>query len=279
MSVVIVGVGSNLGAREASIRSACDLLNARNGIEVRQVSAIYETAPLGPPQPEYLNAAFRLETALSAPALLRILLRTERRLGRKRGTGPRWGPRSIDLDLLWDERGPFASSELQVPHPELGNRPFALAPLLDVVPELRSTLGSSLARLGGPPPKWTREASVHARATTDALEVEVEADSAIDACALCVESERPTARPWSTRHLVLEPGPEPFAAALRDLLRSGFHTRRATISDSSKSRWIAQFHGASAGTRLDADVRLWTTSGSKRKVLARLWVAWRPGLM
>ena len=66
MSVVVVGVGSNLGAREALIRGAGALLNARGGIEVRGVSEIYETEPLGPPQPRYLNAAFRLETTPDA---------------------------------------------------------------------------------------------------------------------------------------------------------------------------------------------------------------------
>ncbi|MGB8331461.1 MAG: 2-amino-4-hydroxy-6-hydroxymethyldihydropteridine diphosphokinase, partial [Polyangiales bacterium] len=65
MSIVVVGVGSNLGAREASIHCAHALLQARHGIEVLEVSPIYETEPLGPPQPRYLNAAFRLDTALS----------------------------------------------------------------------------------------------------------------------------------------------------------------------------------------------------------------------
>ncbi|MGB5349087.1 MAG: 2-amino-4-hydroxy-6-hydroxymethyldihydropteridine diphosphokinase, partial [Polyangiales bacterium] len=84
MRAVVVGVGSNLGAREAAIRTARDLLHARDGIEVSAVSPIYETEPLGPPQPRYLNAAFRLQTERSPAELLSVLLRTERRLGRRR---------------------------------------------------------------------------------------------------------------------------------------------------------------------------------------------------
>ena len=91
MSVVVVGVGSNLGAREALIRGAGALLSARGGIEVRGVSEIYETEPLGPPQPRYLNAAFRMEPTLAPAELLHVLLRTERRLGRRRVPDERWG--------------------------------------------------------------------------------------------------------------------------------------------------------------------------------------------
>ena len=268
MRSVIVGVGTNLGAREASIRCVRDLLGARAEIAVVQMSTIYETPPLGPPQPDYLNAAFRLKTSLSAPELLRMLLRTERRLGRRRKVDMRWGARSIDLDLLWDEAGPHDSSRLHVPHPELENRAFALAPLLDVAPELHDELGASLDRLGGPPRVWGRDAVVRVRESDGSIDVEVEADSLVDGCALGASGTVSSGRPWSTHHRSLRPGPEDFSAALRDLLQAGFTVHRVTISDASESRWLAQFHGVNRGERMNADVRLWTTSGVERDVCA-----------
>ena len=138
MSIVIVGAGSNLGARESAIVSAAALLHARPGVEVLDVSALYETPPLGPPQSDYLNAAFRVETDLTPPEILDALLRIERRLSRRRRADLRWGPRSIDLDLLWDSRGVFESPSLDVPHRELERRNFALGPLLDVAPSSAS---------------------------------------------------------------------------------------------------------------------------------------------
>lgn len=272
MSVVLVGVGSNLGAREASIRCAHALLDSREGIEVQAVSALYETEPLGPPQPHYLNAAFRLRTALSPPELLRALLRTERRLGRHRVPDERWGPRSIDLDLLWDQRGPFESTTLSVPHPELENRDFALAPLLDVAPELHATFEPSLLEQGGRPPRWDREASVRATAAPTGFDVDVEADSLADACALSVDHAAPRGRPWSTRHLTVQPGPEHFAIALREFFRTGFAVHRATISHCSKTQWAVELHGVNMGIPVDADVRLQTTLGDRREFHARLSV-------
>jgi len=270
VSIVVVGAGSNLGAREASIRCALRLLDAREGIEVRGVSTIYQTEPLGPPQPRYLNAAFRLETTLSPPELLRILLRTERRLGRRRVPDERWGPRSIDLDLLWDQGGRHQTPGLSVPHRELENRGFALAPLLDVAPELDDIYGPPLRRLGGRPPAWGREAIVRAKPSSDGLEVDVEADSLVDACALCVQHLPSSGRPWSTRHVTIEPGAEPFVIALRDLLRIGFSVHGATMSHCSKSQWALQLHGVNTGMAVDSDVRLQTTLGAKRESRAQL---------
>ena len=270
MSVVVVGVGANLGGREASIRGARALLDAREGIEVLGVSAIYETEPLGPPQPRYLNAAFRLETTLEAPDLLRVLLRTERRLGRHRMASERWGPRSIDLDLLWDQRGPHESPTLCVPHPELESRAFALGPLLDVAPELDEVFAPSLLKLGGPPTAWGREAIVRTHRSPRELETSVEADSLADACALCVGQTGVPGRPWSTRHTIIEPGAEHFEAALRDLLRTGFSVHGATISHCSKSQWALEFQGVNMGIRFDTHVGLRTTLGAQREFHAQL---------
>jgi 2-amino-4-hydroxy-6-hydroxymethyldihydropteridine diphosphokinase len=271
--VVVVGVGSNLGAREASILCARDLLDAREGIEVRELSEIYETEPVGPPQPRYLNAAFRLETTLGAPEILRALLCTERRLGRNRRADQRWGPRSIDLDLLWDQRGPTELSGLRVPHPELPNRAFALAPLLDVVPALAEVYGPMLDRLGGSPREWGRNAEIRIESSSMGFEVDVEADALEDACALCIGQGSFQGRPWSTRHVTMEPAPEKLASALRDLFRTGFSVHRATISHCSKSQWNVQLHGINMGIPVDADVRLRTTLGSIREIRAQLSVA------
>lgn len=276
MNTVVVGVGSNLGAREAAIRAAHALLDARQGIDVRAVSEIYETEALGPPQPRYLNAALRLDTTLSPTELLRILLRTECRLGRRRVAEERWGPRSVDLDLLWDQRGPHESPGLTVPHFELEKRDFALAPLLDVAPELRNTFGSSLEQLGGAPPVWGRDALVRVEPTSDGCEVSVEADSLADACALCVGRATAKGRPWSTYHLSIEPSPEGFADALRDLLRTGFWIHRATISHCSTTRWALEFHGVNTGNPLDVDVRLRTTLATDREIQVQLAVALTP---
>jgi 2-amino-4-hydroxy-6-hydroxymethyldihydropteridine diphosphokinase len=270
MRAVVVGVGSNLGAREAAIGAARDLLHARQGIEVSAVSPIYETEPLGPPQPRYLNAALRLETELSPTELLSVLLRTERRLGRRRKADQRWGPRSIDLDLLWDQRGRHESPGLQVPHRELENRDFALAPLLDVAPELVESFGRSFEQLGGPPPLWARDARVVMETSSRGFCVDVEADSLADACALSVGPGTCAGRPWSSVHRSIEPGVEHFSSAVRDLLQKGFSIHRATISHCSKSQWAVEFHGAHMGNPGPTDVRLWTTPGNHRPIHVQL---------
>jgi 2-amino-4-hydroxy-6-hydroxymethyldihydropteridine diphosphokinase len=270
---LVVAVGSNLGAREASIRAAHALLDARGGVVVREVSKIYETEPLGLPQPKYLNAAFRLDTDLSPRELLETLLRIERRLGRRRDPDARWGPRSIDLDLLWDARGVHESPGLKVPHAELEHRTFALAPLLDVAPEIGARYGSALDALGGPPNEWTRPAIIHASRSPEGAHVEVEADSLADACALCLGQTPSRGRPWSTRHLTIDPGAESFAAALREIFRSGFAVHRATVSHCSEAQWMLELHGVNMGIAAAADVRLLTTSGTQREIRAVLDVA------
>ncbi|MDH3654529.1 MAG: 2-amino-4-hydroxy-6-hydroxymethyldihydropteridine diphosphokinase [Myxococcales bacterium] len=270
MRAVVVGVGTNLGAREAAIRAAQALLHARDEIQVTAVSPIYETEPLGPSQPRYLNAAFRLETARSPTELLSVLLRTERRLGRRRDADQRWGPRSIDLDLLWDERGPYDSPGLRVPHRELQNRDFALAPLLDVAPELVEAFGRSFELLGGAPRVWARDARIVVETSPRGFEVEVEADSLADACALSIGHGVCVGRPWSSLHLSIDPGVEEFSNAVRDVLHMGFSIHWATIGHCSKSQWALEFHGACMGSPTPADVRLWTTPGTHRPIRVNL---------
>jgi 2-amino-4-hydroxy-6-hydroxymethyldihydropteridine diphosphokinase len=136
MTRAYVGLGTNLGDREAMLRSALEQLAAEPGVEVVAVSALRDTAPVGlVDQPRFLNGAAAVETSLPARELLDRLLAIEQRLGRAR-EGPRFGPRTIDLDLLLygDER--IAERGLEVPHPRLHERLFALEPLADLDPDL-----------------------------------------------------------------------------------------------------------------------------------------------
>ncbi|MBK8171552.1 MAG: 2-amino-4-hydroxy-6-hydroxymethyldihydropteridine diphosphokinase [Sandaracinaceae bacterium] len=134
MTAVIVGLGSNLGDRERMLTSALDLLTKESTLRLVATSAIYETTAVGPEQPDFLNAAARFETTLSPHEVLAILLRTEAALGRVRRE--KWGPRTIDLDILWMQDTSLADATLTIPHPQLMERPFALAPLVDVAKEL-----------------------------------------------------------------------------------------------------------------------------------------------
>lgn len=134
MSVFVVGLGSNLGSREAFLRAAIRLVGQLEGARVEARSRLYLTPPVGPPQPDYLNAALRLSTSLSPLVLLDALLDVELRLGRVRDE--RWGPRVLDLDVLAWSGDALDHPRLRVPHPHLHERPFALFPLMDVAPEL-----------------------------------------------------------------------------------------------------------------------------------------------
>lgn len=129
--VVVLGLGSNVGDRLAQLRSAVAQLQV-NDIHVLSRSRVYRTAPVGPAQPDFFNAAVRVSTALAPASLLRVTMGIERQLGRSRPDAVRWGPRTIDIDVLWYAGGAVADANLQVPHPRLTGRSFALLPLLDV---------------------------------------------------------------------------------------------------------------------------------------------------
>jgi 2-amino-4-hydroxy-6-hydroxymethyldihydropteridine diphosphokinase len=128
---VVVGLGSNLGDRRATLAQAVRSLDELGSLTA--ISSLYETAPIGPAQPDFLNAAVRLLTAHSPVALLQALLDLERRAGRERRE--RWGPRTLDLDILWIRALAVDEPGLTVPHAELVSRAFALLPLLDVAPD------------------------------------------------------------------------------------------------------------------------------------------------
>ena len=137
MTRAFVGLGSNLGDREASLRQAVAALGSLPGTEVRGVSRFRETEPVGmTDQPWFLNGAVEVETSLAARELLEALLEIERSLGRDRSGVPEGGPRTVDLDLLLHGEAVITEEGLAVPHPRLSERRFALEPLLDLDPNL-----------------------------------------------------------------------------------------------------------------------------------------------
>jgi len=147
-----IGLGSNTGDRDALLRAALDQIAAMPSTELASVSSFYETEPVGPvEQPWFLNAAARIETELTPGQVLWNLQRIERGLGRVRRE--KWGPRTIDLDLLLADDLVIDEPGLELPHPELLNRAFVLVPLVEVDPKLThpvtgETLLQHLARLG-----------------------------------------------------------------------------------------------------------------------------------
>lgn len=128
---VVLGLGSNVGDRAETLRRAVRAFGELG--DVRALSHVYETPPVGPPQPDFLNAAVRMLTPLSPRELLKRLLDIERAAGRERRV--RWGPRTLDVDILWIFGRSIVETDLRVPHAELHQRVFALRPLLDVAPE------------------------------------------------------------------------------------------------------------------------------------------------
>jgi 2-amino-4-hydroxy-6-hydroxymethyldihydropteridine diphosphokinase len=141
-----VGLGSNLGDRAAYLLLGLSALSRLPKTHLLRLSPVYETDPVGPPQPPYLNMVAELETELSPTGLLAEMLRIEKALGRERRE--RWGPRTLDLDLLLYGDLVLEEAGLSVPHPRLHERAFVLVPLLDLLPEGRHPLwGRSFAEL------------------------------------------------------------------------------------------------------------------------------------
>jgi len=143
---IYIGLGSNLESREQKLNGAVEALTRIDGAAVVRRSSLYDSAPVGPPQPRYLNAVVHMECDLAPHQLLGILKQIEVDLGRK--PAPKWSSRPIDLDiLLWGERV-VADANLQIPHLELHNRRFVLEPLCELRGELRHpVLGHALSTL------------------------------------------------------------------------------------------------------------------------------------
>jgi 2-amino-4-hydroxy-6-hydroxymethyldihydropteridine diphosphokinase len=132
-----VGLGSNLGEREALLKAAIEQCAQLPETRLGRVSSLYDTAPVGElDQPNFLNAVVQLETALTARQLLWNLLLIERRLGRVRHAARRYGPRTIDLDLILHGDLVIDTPDLRVPHPDFHRRAFVLVPLVEIEPRL-----------------------------------------------------------------------------------------------------------------------------------------------
>jgi 2-amino-4-hydroxy-6-hydroxymethyldihydropteridine diphosphokinase len=142
-----LGLGSNVGDREANLRRAREALG-RHGVDVLASSSLYETAPQGevPDQPDFLNACLRVRTALGPEELLDACKAVERELGRPAG-GVRHGPRPIDVDLLLLGDVEYRSERLTLPHREVTSRRFVVEPLLELDPELALPDGTRLAEV------------------------------------------------------------------------------------------------------------------------------------
>jgi 2-amino-4-hydroxy-6-hydroxymethyldihydropteridine diphosphokinase len=152
MARAFVALGSNLGDREATLRAAVGRLGGLPETEVRGVSTLRNTEPVGyVDQPRFLNGAVELETDLSARMLLGALLELERALGRDRGASPPRGPRTLDLDLLLYGDEVIDEPGLEVPHPRMHERAFVLEPLAELDPYLevpgRGSVQALLAKL------------------------------------------------------------------------------------------------------------------------------------
>ena len=146
MSRCAVGVGSNLGDRLEHLRAAVRGLASVSRIAA--VSSVYETAPIGgPDQGSFLNAVVVIDTPQTPRGLLRELLVIERSRGRVRHT--RWGPRTLDLDLILCDRWTISEPGLTIPHPRMLDRRFVLEPLLEAWPEARMPDGSAIAPSSG----------------------------------------------------------------------------------------------------------------------------------
>jgi len=132
---VFLGLGGNLGDPRSAMREALNRLNKSPDVGVVRVSSLYRTPPWGKlDQPDFLNAVTEIETSLQPRALLDLCLATERDL--KRVRGERWGPRVIDMDILWFDGLAVDQAGLQLPHPRMHERAFVMVPLAEIAPDL-----------------------------------------------------------------------------------------------------------------------------------------------
>jgi len=133
MNTAILLIGGNMGDRPKFLQQAASLIAARAGHILRE-STMYETAPWGDvQQPDYLNQALVVETTMEAPLLLDVLLEIEKEIGRVRRQ--KWGSRVIDIDMIFFNNEVITLPQLKVPHPQMQNRRFVLAPLQEIIPQ------------------------------------------------------------------------------------------------------------------------------------------------
>jgi 2-amino-4-hydroxy-6-hydroxymethyldihydropteridine diphosphokinase len=130
---VVIGLGGNIGSVLDTLNQAIAILDQTPGITVIQGSSWYQSHPVGPPQPDFINGCVLLEVTLSPQALLQTLLAIEQHFGRIRQE--RWGPRTLDLDLIFYGNQQLNLPQLQIPHPQCHLRSFVLVPLAEIAPD------------------------------------------------------------------------------------------------------------------------------------------------
>ncbi len=147
MPLVYVALGSNQGDPVAQLRAACQAMNELTDSQLLACSSLYRSAPMGPQdQPSYVNAVVALQTSLEPEALLDQLQRIEQEHGRVR-KAERWGPRTLDLDILLYDKQVINSPRLQIPHYHMHARAFVLYPLAEIAPQLQMPDGVHLVSL------------------------------------------------------------------------------------------------------------------------------------
>jgi 2-amino-4-hydroxy-6-hydroxymethyldihydropteridine diphosphokinase len=248
----LLGLGSNLGSRAANIAAGLELLDATHACRVTRISPIYESDPVGPPQPRYLNAAARLESMHPPRALLARLQAIEALLGRTREQ--RWTARTLDLDVLW---APIAVHDdaLDIPHAQLSERWFALRPMLDVAPELAADYAPRLHELHPAPiAAWRPAPQAQLEAQGNTLVVTGRATDAADALSAALGAlgqhlgggERLQADVAAHRIVATSaPGQElgAFSNAVLDALARGHRFARVTLDALAPGRTVGRLLG------------------------------------
>ncbi len=141
-----IALGSNLGDSLTILETALEILARTPGISLQAKSSWYKTPPLGPPQPDYINGCALLQVQLTPPELLETLLKIETHFGRTRNQ--HWGPRTLDLDLLFFDNVILDTPTLQLPHPRMTERAFVLVPLAEIAPDwVEPVSGKAIAQL------------------------------------------------------------------------------------------------------------------------------------
>lgn len=144
---VFLGLGSNLGNSSEFLQSAVDVLTSDNNIEFVAMSSIYKSAPMGPQdQPDYLNAVCQVSTNYNPQELLAICQKIENEHGRERKDSERWGPRTLDIDILLFGNHQVNTPDLIIPHIGMADREFVMVPLFEIVPTLIMPDGQPIAK-------------------------------------------------------------------------------------------------------------------------------------